>query len=98
MTALHFSDVVQLQDCFAAMLDVGHSLVVVDHNLQLIKEADYLIDLGPGAADAGGQVVARGTPQEVAQKSNHPTGRWLADAFKTEALRQETELFQDQEI
>ena len=88
-TGLHFADVTQLQDCFTALLDVGHSLIVVDHNLQLIKEADYLIDLGPGAADTGGQVVAVGTPEELAKNSPHPTARCLAEVFTAEALLQE---------
>ena len=52
-------------DCFDALLAVGHSLIVVEHNLQMMKAADYIIDLGPGAADEGGQVVAKGTPEEV---------------------------------
>ena len=54
-TGLHFSDIVQLVDCFDALLDVGHSLVVVEHNLQLMKAADWMIDLGPGAAAEGGR-------------------------------------------
>jgi len=87
---LHFADVTQLQDCFTALLDVGHSLLVVDHNLQLIKEADYVIDLGPGAGDAGGQVVASGIPEEVAQHTRQPTGRCLAEVLANEAsLRDE---------
>ena len=62
-TGLHFSDIVQLLDCFDALLSVGHSLIVVEHNLQLMKAADYIIDLGPGAADEGGRVVARARPK-----------------------------------
>ena len=88
-TGLHFADVTQLQDCFTALLDVGHSLIVVDHNLQLMKEADYLIDLGPGAADAGGQVVAVGTPEDLAKNSSHPTARCLAEALTEETLLHE---------
>ena len=52
-TGLHFQDVVQLVDCFEALVNVGHSLIVVEHNLQLMKAADYIVDLGPGAADEG---------------------------------------------
>jgi len=78
-TGLHFADIVQLLDCFDALLAVGHSLIVVEHNLQLIKSADYVIDLGPGAADEGGQVVVQGTPEMVANNSNSITGRFLAD-------------------
>ena len=81
-TGLHFADVVQLLDCFDALLAVGHSLIVVEHNLQLIKAADYVIDLGPGAADEGGQVVAQGTPEMVAKQSHSITGRFLAEAFR----------------
>jgi excinuclease ABC subunit A len=80
-TGLHFSDVVQLLDCFETLLDVGHSLIVVEHNLQLIKAADYLIDLGPGAAEAGGQVVAFGTPEKVSKEPGSVTGRFLAEAL-----------------
>jgi excinuclease ABC subunit A len=77
-TGLHFSDVVQLLDCFDALLAVGHSLIVIEHNLQMIKAADYVIDLGPGAADEGGQVVAKGTPEMVANTPGSVTGRFLA--------------------
>src|SRR6185295_11146589 len=78
-TGLHFADVVTLLDCFEALLAVGHSLIVVEHNLQLMKAADYLIDLGPGAADRGGRVVAKGTPEEVAACGDSETGRYLAE-------------------
>jgi excinuclease ABC subunit A len=80
---LHFSDVVQLLDCFDALLAVGHSLIVVEHNLQLIKAADYVIDLGPGAADEGGQVVVRGTPEMVANNPASITGQFLAEVLKS---------------
>jgi excinuclease ABC subunit A len=76
-TGLHFSDVVQLLDCFDALLAVGHSLLVVEHNLQIMKAADYIIDLGPGAADEGGQVVAKGTPEEVARTAGSVTAGFL---------------------
>jgi excinuclease ABC subunit A len=82
---LHFSDIVQLLDCFDALLAVGHSLIVVEHNLQLIKAADYLIDLGPGAADEGGAVVVQGTPEMVANHDQSVTGRFLADVLKRDA-------------
>jgi excinuclease ABC subunit A len=65
-TGLHFADVVKLLDCFDALLAVGHSLIVVEHNVQLMRAADYLIDLGPGAAEEGGRIVVQGTPEEVA--------------------------------
>jgi excinuclease ABC subunit A len=84
-TGLHFADIVQLLDCFEALLAVGHSLIVVEHNVQLMKAADYIIDLGPGAGDDGGQVVAQGTPEEVARESGSLTGRVLAEALATVA-------------
>ena len=62
-------DVVKLVDCFDALLAGGHSLIVVEHNLQLIKYADWIIDLGPGASYDGGAVVAEGTPEQVARAS-----------------------------
>src|SRR5205085_3426539 len=77
-TGLHFQDIVQLLDCFDALLAVGHSLIIVEHNQQLMKAADYLIDLGPGAADEGGQIVAVGTPEQVAEASESVTGQLLA--------------------
>ena len=78
-TGLHFSDIVQLLDCFDALLSVGHSLIVVEHNLQMMKTADYIIDLGPGAADEGGQVVAQGTPEKVCRQKESVTAEFLAD-------------------
>jgi excinuclease ABC subunit A len=76
-TGLHFSDIVQLVDCFDALIEVGHSLIVVEHNLQLMKAADWIIDLGPGAADGGGRIVITGTPEEVAECKESVTGRIL---------------------
>ncbi len=84
-TGLHFSDIVRLLDCFEALLDVGHSLVIVEHNLQLMKAADYIIDLGPGAAGDGGRVVIAGTPEEVAACAESATGRFLAREFARDA-------------
>jgi excinuclease ABC subunit A len=77
-TGLHFADIVQLLDCFDALLAVGHSLLVVEHNLQMMKAADYIIDLGPGAAEEGGRVVAKGTPEMVARSRGSVTAGFLA--------------------
>jgi excinuclease ABC subunit A len=76
-TGLHFADIVQLLDCFTALLAVGHSLVIVEHNLQLMRAADWIIDLGPGAADQGGRLVAQGTPETIAAHPDSVTGRYL---------------------
>ena len=88
-TGLHFSDIVKLLDCFEALLSVGHSLIVVEHNLQLMKTADYIIDLGPGAADQGGEVICQGTPEEVAENPHSATGRFLAQALAQDLRNQE---------
>jgi excinuclease ABC subunit A len=87
-TGLHFFDIVQLLDCFEALLAVGHSLIVVEHNLQMMKAADYIVDLGPGAADEGGQVVAKGTPEMVANCPQSVTGKFLAEVLKKEAAHE----------
>ena len=77
-TGLHFQDIVQLLDCFDALLAIGHSLVVIEHNLQVMQAADYIIDLGPGAADEGGRVVGHGTPEAVARAADSATAKYLA--------------------
>jgi excinuclease ABC subunit A len=76
-TGLHFADIVQLLDCFEALLAVGHSLIIVEHNLQLMRAADWIIDLGPGAADEGGRLVAQGPPETIAAHPDSVTGRYL---------------------
>ncbi len=78
-TGLHFADIVQLLDCFDALLSVGHSLIVVEHNLQMMKTADYIIDLGPGASDEGGRVVAQGTPEKVCRQKESVTAGFLSE-------------------
>jgi excinuclease ABC subunit A len=88
-SGLHFADVVQLLDCFNALIDVGHSLIVVEHNLAVIKAADYVIDLGPGAAEAGGRVVAKGSPEHVARVPDSATGRCLSSLLPTAKRRGE---------
>ncbi len=76
-TGLHFADIVQLLDCFEALLSVGHSLVVIEHNPRILREADYIIDLGPGAAEEGGRLVAAGTPEEIIESEESITARFL---------------------
>ncbi|MDR3108210.1 MAG: excinuclease ABC subunit UvrA [Planctomycetaceae bacterium] len=74
---LHFADVLQLLDCFDSLIDTGHSLIVIEHDQQIMKAADYIIDIGPGAADKGGEIAATGTPEEVAANKNSVTGKFL---------------------
>ncbi|MDR1964098.1 MAG: excinuclease ABC subunit UvrA [Planctomycetaceae bacterium] len=76
-TGLHFADIVQLLDCFNALIETGHSLIVVEHNLQVIRAADHVIDLGPGAAELGGEIVTQGTPEEIAAEKRSLTGKFL---------------------
>lgn len=78
-TGLHFSDIVRLVDCFDALLADGHALIVVEHNSMLMQAADYIIDLGPGAAEDGGMVVATGTPEEIALRPESQTGKVLRE-------------------
>jgi excinuclease ABC subunit A len=77
-TGLHFADVEQLLGVLARLVDGGNTVVVIEHNLDVIKSADHLIDLGPEGGSAGGRVVATGTPEEVAAHPESHTGRYLA--------------------
>ena len=76
-TGLHAADVHKLIEVLQRLVDVGNSVLVIEHNLDVIKSADYLIDLGPDGGDMGGEVVACGTPEEVAQVKESYTGRYL---------------------
>ncbi|MBI3265025.1 MAG: excinuclease ABC subunit UvrA [Acidobacteria bacterium] len=76
-TGLHFDDISKLLAAFRKLLDAGHTLVVIEHNLDVIKTADYVIDLGPEGGEEGGAVVARGTPEQIAAADASHTGRHL---------------------
>ncbi|MCO5723632.1 excinuclease ABC subunit UvrA [Robiginitalea marina] len=76
-TGLHFHDIHKLLTSFNALIDKGHSIIVIEHNIELIKCADHLIDLGPDGGDSGGQLVAVGTPEEVARHPGSLTGKYL---------------------
>jgi excinuclease ABC subunit A len=76
-TGLHFDDIAKLLTAFRKLLEAGHTLVVIEHNLDVIKTADLLIDLGPEGGEAGGRVVATGTPEQVAQHEGSYTARYL---------------------
>ena len=77
-TGLHFDDVSKLLTAFRKLIDGGGSLIVIEHNLDVIKSADWVIDLGPEGGEGGGQIVAEGTPEEVAGNLHSHTGQWLA--------------------
>jgi excinuclease ABC subunit A len=80
-TGLHFDDIAKLLTAFRKLLEAGHTLLVIEHNLDVIKTADYIIDLGPEGGDEGGRVVATGTPEQVAQVEASHTGRYLRVAL-----------------
>jgi len=79
-TGLHFSDIENLLSVFRKLVDSGHSLLVIEHNLDVIKSADWILDLGPEAGQHGGQLVAQGTPETVA-KSKTPTAQYIREAL-----------------
>ncbi len=78
-TGLHFHDIKKLLKSFHALIENGHSIIVVEHNLELIKCADYVVDLGPQGGEMGGNLVATGTPEEVIKVKTSETGRYLKD-------------------
>jgi excinuclease ABC subunit A len=78
-TGLHFADVQRLLDVLGRLVDAGNTVVVIEHNLDVIKTADWLVDLGPEGGEGGGEVVATGTPEEVAAVPGSYTGRFLAE-------------------
>ena len=80
-TGLHFDDVRVLLNAFQRLVDAGHSLLVIEHNLDVIKSADWIIDLGPDAGDEGGRVVAEGTPEQIAASPASHTGRALKEVL-----------------
>ena len=78
-TGLHFHDVAKLLDVLHQLADAGNTLIVIEHNLEVIKTADWVIDLGPEGGDGGGRIVAEGTPEDVAKVEESYTGRYLRD-------------------
>ena len=81
-TGLHFADIQKLLDVLHKLVDQGNTVVCIEHNLDVIKNADWLIDLGPEGGDGGGEIIATGTPQQVAQNPNSATGLYLAEELK----------------
>jgi len=78
-TGLHLDDVRTLCRVLDRLVDAGHTVLVIEHHLDVVKRADWVIEMGPGAGDAGGRVVAQGTPEDIAQIADSPTGRYLRD-------------------
>ena len=77
-TGLHFDDVSKLLSAFRRLIDAGGSILVIEHNLEVIKTADWVIDLGPEGGERGGYVVGAGTPEAIAKLPNSYTGKFLA--------------------
>ena len=77
-TGLHFHDVSHLLDVLHRLRDHGNTVVVIEHNLDVIKTADWIVDLGPEGGDKGGEIIATGTPEDIAQNDASHTGRFLA--------------------
>src|SRR5256885_6620550 len=82
-TGLHFDDVAMLLHVFQRLVNAGHSLIVIEHNLEVIKSADWVIDLGPEAGDNGGEVVGSGTPEQIAKIEHSHTGKFLRGALRS---------------
>jgi excinuclease ABC subunit A len=89
-TGLHFEDVRKLLEVLAALVDQGNTVIVIEHNLEVIKTADWVIDLGPEGGDGGGEVVASGTPEEIAGAAGSYTGQFLAAYVKPKKSRRKS--------
>ena len=81
-TGLHFEDVKKLMEVLQRLVDRGNSVIIIEHNLDVIKTADYIIDIGPEGGDRGGTVVACGTPEEIAEVKKSYTGKYLKKYLK----------------
>ncbi|MEO1910023.1 MAG: excinuclease ABC subunit A, partial [Paracoccus sp. (in: a-proteobacteria)] len=86
-TGLHFEDVRKLLEVLHELVEQGNTVVVIEHNLDVIKTADWLIDIGPEGGDGGGFIVATGTPEDVAKVEASHTGRYLVDMLAPARIR-----------
>ena len=82
-TGLHFADVHKLIDILQRLTEAGNSVLVIEHNLDVIKTADYIIDMGPEGGDGGGTVIAKGTPEQVAKEKRSYTGQYLKEILRS---------------
>jgi len=81
-TGLHFADVKQLMEVINRLLDQGNTVIMIEHNLDVILQADYIVDLGPEGGNGGGQIIASGTPEKVAQQKNSYTGKYIKECLE----------------
>jgi len=86
-TGLHFADIEKLLEVLQRLVDAGNTVLVIEHNLDVIKQADWIIDLGPEGGEAGGEVIATGTPEEVAEVEDSATGQYMRDVLPQKATR-----------
>lgn len=90
-TGLHYVDIEKLLEALNELVDAGNSVLIIEHNLEIIKSADYIIDLGPESGDEGGEVIAAGVPEEVALNPRSLTGKFLRDKLGgTEVRKRES--------
>jgi excinuclease ABC subunit A len=82
---LHFEDIRKLMEVLQALVDQGNTVVVIEHNLEVIKTADWILDLGPEGGDGGGEIIAVGTPEDVAKSAKSYTGQYLAPVLARQA-------------
>ena len=87
-TGLHFEDTRKLLEVLHELVDQGNTVVVIEHNLDVVKTADWILDFGPEGGDGGGEIIATGTPEDVAAKEASWTGRYLKGLLKRQASRQ----------
>ena len=85
-TGLHFADIQHLLDVLHRLADAGNTVIVIEHNLDVIKTADWIIDLGPEGGPRGGQIIAEGTPEQVAEVEASYTGQFLAPLSEVERV------------
>ena len=83
-TGLHFDDIAKLLSAFERLIKAGGSILVIEHNLDVIRSADWVIDLGPEGGEAGGRIVGEGTPEQIAEIVNSYTGEYLRREFHAE--------------
>ena len=86
-TGLHFHDIARLLDVLAKLRDSGNTLIVIEHNLDVIKCADWLIDLGPDGGDGGGRLIAEGPPEHIAKCAGSYTGQFLSRVLSTPKVK-----------
>jgi excinuclease ABC subunit A len=86
-TGLHFHDVAKLLEVLQALVDQGNTVIVIEHNLEVIKTADWIVDLGPEGGDGGGQIIATGRPEDVAEVEASYTGQFLKDLLKRRPIK-----------